>query len=120
MRGLTITWTEEGQPTVEMFDGELTALQAAVGGHVEVCPSSDDVTLWINDEGKWLDPRPNRLAMDVWLRYDVHGCMRYGDWIAGPCVVTGGVDSYGETLDISELAAAWVIRVARDAGAVLR
>lgn len=120
MKGLTITWDDGGEPLVEEFAGGLAELQKAVGGFIEAIPTGEDVTMWINEEGKYTDTRVNRLAMDVWIRWDIHRCMIDGhDWIAGPCVVTGGVDEHGETLDISDGARRWVLRVARDAGAAL-
>ena len=83
------------------FQGGLPELQAAVGGLVEPIPTDEAVTMWVHDEGKFVPLPVNRLAMDVWLRWDVHGCMLLGgDWIAGNCVVTGGVDAYGNSLDI--------------------
>lgn len=124
MRGLLISIETPESPglpgvyVVSHFDGELVELQAAVGGLVDVAPSSDHVSLWINDEGKHLALPINRLAMDVWLRWDDHGCMLLGrDWLAGNVVVTGGVDRRGNTRDIPMEAARWVLSVARDAGA---
>lgn len=124
MKGLTIkvvtpeTLGVSGVYAVTEFDGGLRELQAAVGGLVEAIPTDESVTIWCNDEGKLDGLPPNRLAMDVWIRWDVHGCMAVGfDWIAGDVVVTGGVDGRGETLDLGDDARRWVARVARDAGA---
>jgi hypothetical protein len=119
MKGLTITVDEAGRYTVAPFDGGLAELQAAVGGLIDCAPSDPSVTLWVNDDGLGRLPW-NRLAMDVWLRWDIYGCMAAGDGLAGTCVVTGGADPDGETLDIPAAAAAWVLRVAYDAGAVVR
>jgi hypothetical protein len=117
MRGLSIIVTEDGYE-VHDFDGELAELQAVVDGSVEPIPTDERVTIWVNDEGKYLTPRVNRLAMDVWLPWDVFHCMLVGrDWIAGNAVVTGGVDADGNTMDIPADAHRWVERVARDAGA---
>lgn len=103
---------------VTEFDGGLAELQAAVGGFIEPVPSDPLVTIWVNEEGKFHNPIVNRLAMDVWIPWDIHHCMvQGGDWIAGNVVVTGGVDGRGETLDIDEHVRGWVLRVARDAGA---
>jgi len=116
MRGLSIIATDDGYELRE-FDGGLAELQAVVGGNIEPIPSAEFVTIFINDEGKYLDLPINRLAMDVWLRWDVHHCMLVGrDWIAGNAVITGGVDPHGNTKDLPPFARRWVERVARDAG----
>lgn len=124
MRGLVIeivtpeTEGVSGVYAVREFTGELVELQAAVGGWVEAVPSDGRVTLWVNEEGK-LDGLPvNRLAMDVWLRWDVYGCVTIGgDWLAGNVVVTGGVGRGGRTLDLPAAARGWVLRVSHDSGA---
>jgi len=116
--GLTIAVEDDGTYTVSEFTGALAELQAAVGGNVEPAPSDELVTIWVNEDGKFTGLPINRLAMDVWLRWDAFGCMLLGnDWLAGNVVVTGGVDGRGETLDLPDEARRWVLRVARDAGA---
>lgn len=125
MKGLTLTVTEADCSRCEEtalhyhvteFDGELRELQAAVGGYIEAIPSTDDVTMWINEEGKLHGLPVNRLAMDVWIRFDVFRCMIGGDWIAGSCVVTGGPTPAGNTRDLAERWRRWVLHVAHDAG----
>jgi hypothetical protein len=105
---------------VEPFNGALPELQAIIGGYIEAAPSHESVTIWCNEDGKALRLPVNRLAMDVWIRWDVYGCMTVGrDWLAGNVVVTGGTGRHGETLDIPRAAAEWVLTVAEDAGAVI-
>lgn len=117
MKGLTITVADDGSGySLSEFDGDLRELQAAVGGYVEAIPTADAVTMWVNEEGKINVLPVNRLAMDVWIRFDAYGCMRAGDWIAGSCVVTGGTGKRGETLDLPAQWRRWVLYVARDAG----
>lgn len=124
MRGLALIVeapTEErpvSRYRVEEFDGDGDALRAVLGGLLEAAPADESVTVWVNEEGK-LDGLPvNRLAMDVWVRWDVHRCILHGrDWLAGNVVVTGGTSPSGRTLDLPEDARRWILRVARDAGA---
>jgi hypothetical protein len=126
VNGLTLTVAvadcsrcEEAVPHyhVAEFDGDLRELQAAVGGYIEPIPTADDVTMWVNEEGKLQRLPVNRLAMDVWIRWDVYGCMTAGaDWIAGNCVITGGTTPSGNTRSLSEAARRWVLRVVHDAG----
>lgn len=119
MKGLAIIVVEgDDGPAyrVDEFDGDGDALREVVGGWIEGIPTDPLVTMWVNEEGKFQSLPVNRLAMDVWLRWDIHGCMVVGgDWIAGNCVVTGGVDAYGETLDLPDAARRWVLRVAKEA-----
>lgn len=121
MKGLAIIVDPAGPYRVEEFDGDGDALRAVLGGWLEAAPSDESVTVWVNEDGKNLGLPINRLAMDVWLRWDVHRCMLVGrDWLAGNVVVTGGVDNRtGETKDIGADARRWVLRVAADAGAVV-
>jgi len=120
VKGLALIVDPAGPYRVEEFDGDGDALRAVVGGWLEAAPSDESVTVWVNEEGKALGLPINRLAMDVWLRWDLHRCMLLGrDWLAGNVVVTGGVDRNGETLDLPDAARRWVMTVARDAGAVL-
>ena len=120
MKGLALIVDVAGPYRVEEFDGDGDALREIVGGWLEPAPSHESVTVWVNENGKELGLPINRLAMDVWLRWDVYRCMTLGrDWLAGNVVVTGGVDRNGETLDLSDDARRWVLRVARDAGAVI-
>lgn len=125
MKGLAIIVeaSEDGPPygyRVENFDGDGDAVRAVLGGWMEPAPSHESVTLWVNEDGKGLRLAVNRLAMDVWIRWDVHRCMLVdGDFLAGNVVVTGGAGPHGETLDLPPAARAWILRVARDAGAAV-
>ena len=109
--------TADGPPwatyRVEEFDGDGDALRRAVlGGWLEPAPSHESVTVWCNEEGKALGLPVNRLAMDVWIRWDVYHCLTVGrDWLAGNVVVTGGAGPDGETLDLPEAARRWILRV---------
>ena len=115
MKGVAMIVTEDG-PEVHEFEGGLAELQQVVGGDVEPIPTSPNVTIWVNDEGKYMTPLVNRLAMDVWLRYDEFHCMLVGrDWIAGNAVITGGVDDEGTSMDLADEDRRWVERVAREA-----
>jgi hypothetical protein len=118
-KGLLITPTDDGY-VVKEFDGGLPEMQAAVGGYVEVIPTDESVTIWVAEDGKFTGLPANRLAMDCWIRWDIHYCMlRGGDWIAGPALFTGGVGAQGESLDLPPGHRHWVLRVARDAGAAI-
>lgn len=77
---------------------ELTSLQGAVGGYVQVIELSEDFTLWVNEEGKLLGLPENGIATAIWWT-------RFGtntDIICGDVVFTGGLDEDGETKTISE------------------
>jgi hypothetical protein len=82
---------------VELADDSdrLRQLQGMVGGLIEAIPSSDDVTIWVNEEGKLLRLPRNQLAELVWHFCDPWGCLAAGDWIAGNAIVLGGSDDEG-------------------------
>ena len=81
----------------------LELLQKQVGGWVQVVAlpnesdDTDSVALWMNEEGKYSGLAINTLATELWVR-------SYGktDVIVGNVVITGGTDSDGETLFLSD------------------
>jgi hypothetical protein len=94
-------------------DGTVTALPDAayetirdgVGGWIEAAPTDGTITVWVNENGK-LDRLPfNPLGHALWAHVDTFGCIADGDWMAGPCVVTGPLDDAGEPTNVP----AWVI-----------
>lgn len=116
--GLALLVLDDGSYRVESFAGTADDLRGVLGGWLEAAPADEHVTIWVNEEGKLLGLPVNRLAMDVWIRWDVHHCMLVGrDWLAGNVVVTGGAGRRGETLPLPDDARRWVLLVARDAGA---
>ena len=86
-----------GIPRVVEQDG-LKDLQSLVEGHIDAVdfPLRQDLTAYINDEGKFLYQRN-----DVATRLLELGLAR-GDWIAGPCVICGFSPAEGRTLEIPE------------------
>jgi hypothetical protein len=66
----------------------LAALQAAVGGYVELVRLDEKVLLgWINEEGKLKGLPDNPLATALCY---MHDALDVGDYIAGPMVITVG------------------------------
>ena len=67
----------------------LDAMQAVVGGNIEVVPVElNGVSCYVNEEGKF-DPdcTPNPLALEIF--HTMGGRLFPGDFIAGPMLVTG-------------------------------
>jgi hypothetical protein len=61
-----------------------------------IVPDLQFATIWMDEEGKF-DPKPlNPLA--TWLCREMYQSISRDDWIAGPALITGGVDEEGETL----------------------
>ena len=94
-------------------DGTVTALpdtryhtiSDGVGGWIEAAPTDGTITIWVNEEGK-LAPLPfNPLGHALWAYVDSYQCITVGDWMAGPCVVTGPTDDNGDTTDLPN----WVL-----------
>lgn len=84
----------------------LAALQGHVGGYVECIDVSHPVTgavatLWFNDSGKINGLARNPYAMVVAIAGGWTG-PEYGDWIAGPVVVTGLDREEGETIALPD------------------
>lgn len=115
MNGLSLLVHDDGTYSLAPFDGDGDALREVVGGWIEPIPTDSRVTMWCNEDGKGMGLPVNRLAMDVWIYYDDYGCLADGDFLVGNVVITGGVDSHGDTLDLSEADRAWVLEVAAEA-----
>jgi hypothetical protein len=88
--------------TTETIDlsasSELSALQGAVGGWVQVIEINNNLAMWLNEEGKLESLPHNRVAQWYWD-------MAFGadtDYIVGNVVFTGGLDREGETLGLTE------------------
>lgn len=79
-------------------DARLHQLQTAVDGHIEFLDLTENITMILNDEGKFEDPiRVNPLATALTVAYEVG--LLPGDFIAGD-VVLGGMDPEGELTDV--------------------
>jgi hypothetical protein len=78
----------------------LKQLQDAVGGWVQSVPLANDLSIWLNEEGKFSDMKMNTVATMLWTRF-------YGmtDFVVGDVLFAGGPDAEGETNDIS---ASWI------------
>lgn len=91
-------------PEIKSFDSgdTLSALQEAVGGHIEAIPVPQKLidhfgrmTAWINDEGKFTKP------INVEATKMFSEVLFWGDFVCGTVVVTGD-DGQGETTEVPE------------------
>ncbi len=81
----------------------LRDLQRAVDGWVQAIDFRDDLTIWVNEEGKLNNLPINAEATKIWAHF-------FGntDFIVGNAVFTGGTDENGETMGISADAEAFI------------
>lgn len=98
MKNAIIIKTTGETEIVDFSTDSLAVLQNAVGGWVQAIDLNDNLTLWVNEEGK-LDGLPhNPLAQNFFdLRFGTGA-----DIIVGNAVLTGGVDSNGDTLGLDD------------------
>lgn len=98
---LAIEVTTEGElkevQLNENGEGQLDILQTAVGGLVQAVDLSENLTLWCNEEGKFMNFDVNRIATKMWE--EVFG---QTDVIMGNVIFTGGTGEEGETLGLDE------------------
>ena len=87
------------------FMDSLRILQRAVGGWVQAVDFRDDLTIWVNEEGKLNNLPINVEATKIWAHF-------YGntDFIVGNAVFTGGTDENGETMAISDDTEAFILQ----------
>lgn len=88
----------QGTVTKKDLDG-YDPLSLEVGGYLECVPSSDDVTIWCNEEGRIKNLDLNSVATELWELFDQYGCLSAGAMLVGPIVIQGPVDNYGECTD---------------------
>lgn len=93
---LTTNNTVEVEQNTEEFVSYAT-LSRAVGGLIEAVALSDNLTLWVNEEGKNDGLTPNVYATRLFI--SVFGAV---DVIVGNAILTGGVDDEGETLGLTD------------------
>lgn len=86
------------------IDGKLDAFQQLVGGYIEALSLTDEVSAYINEEGK-LDGLPRNEAADRLVKHALRTVGRGlipGDYIAGPLVLTGQPDDDGDDQGVPE------------------
>lgn len=96
MKSAIIIKTTGETEIVDIANDELATLQKAVGGYIEAVTLNDNLTMWLNEEGKMEGLPHNPLAQHF---FD----LRFGtgvDYIVGNAVFTGGADENGETLGL--------------------
>ncbi len=95
MKALVLTATGE----VKELDGiTLQDLQSAVGGWVQAIDLADDLTMWLNEEGKLTGLPHNTTAQKLWDKTFWVG----SDFVVGDVVLTGGTDEEGATLPLGD------------------
>lgn len=96
MKSAIIIKTTGETEIVDIANDELATLQKAVGGYIEAVALNDNLTMWLNEEGKVEGLPHNPLAQHF---FD----LRFGtgvDYIVGNAVFTGGADENGETMGL--------------------
>ena len=105
----------DGTVTV-LADATYETISDSVGGWIEAAPTDGRIVIWVNEEGKVNRLAFNPLGHRLWAAVDSYGCIADGDWLAGPCVITGPGNADGETTPVP----AWVLptleRLATTAG----
>ena len=78
-------------------EGSLKVLQSAVDGWVQPVDLSEEMTMWVNEEGKLIGLIRNDMATKMFR--EVFGAV---DVIMGDVIFTGGTDEEGETLGLTD------------------
>lgn len=85
--------------TIETLDKiGLQELQTAVGGWVQAIDLANDLTMWLNEEGKLVGLPHNTTAQKLWDKTFWVG----SDFVVGDVVLTGGTDEEGKTLPLGD------------------
>jgi hypothetical protein len=91
--------TTTGEVTeLDLASDSLNKLQTAVGGWVQAIDLASDLSMWCNEEGKLTGLPHNPYAQYMWDK--VFGA--HTDYLVGDIVLTGGTDSEGETIGLTQ------------------
>lgn len=88
--------------------GSLTQLQQAVDGLVDLVALHEHVTMWVNDEGIARGMPMNIVATSIARGFGLTNQSYFG-----PAVFTGGGDTDGETLGLTERRVEALMNLAR-------
>ena len=96
---ITLTAEDNKAQEINLKEGasQLAVLQDAVGGYIEAVDLADNLTMWVNEEGKLNGLPINPMATMLWEKH-----FGFTDVIVGDVIFTGGTGSEGETLGLSE------------------
>lgn len=78
-------------------EGSYEVIRSAVDGWIEAVDLSDEMTMWVNEEGKLIGLIRNDMATKMFR--EVFGNV---DVIMGDVIFTGGSDDEGETLGLTD------------------
>lgn len=95
---LTILYIEPGKPPVQMqIENNYSEFKRLLNdGYLEaVTIHRIHMVLWVDEDGKRKELMPNTAATLLFGEY-----LKPGDYIVGPCVVTGPADRDGEPTSI--------------------
>jgi hypothetical protein len=97
-------------------DASYETIHLGVGGWIEAVPTDGRIVIWVNEEGKLTHLPFNPLGHALWAHVDRYGCIAAGDWLAGPCVVTGPADDTANTTSVPD----WVLPAVAALAATVR
>lgn len=106
---LAMTITETGVITLDDVTPNLAWLQAQVEGLIEPVTLRTDVTMYVNEEGKFNACGRNTSATILAQHF---GAIWRDDWVSGPVAVVGFDPAEGEHIDLEREFAAQACRVA--------
>lgn len=91
--------TTDGKAIEKPIDNDTAyeVIRDGVGGMIEMVVFNDQVTMWVNEEGKLIGLPHNKPAQAAFN--EVFGSGR--DFIVGDVVFTGGADEEGNTLGLT-------------------
>ncbi len=91
---------------LEIAEGDLAALQTAVGGDIEAVHLNGGMQLYIDEEGKFKDLEPNLVAR---LLVGTSGTrLLPGDQIVGPILIYAGIDDDGNEISVNPETVSWL------------
>jgi hypothetical protein len=96
-----------------LADASYQSLYDGVGGQIEAVPGDGTYTIWVRETGKADELPPNPLGDGLWFLIDVYDCLAAGDWIAGPCVITGPFNTDGDVEPVDDTLALTICLMSR-------
>jgi hypothetical protein len=88
--------TDNTVEITEVESIEYETLSTAVNGMIELVSISEDIDMWLNEEGKLIGLEPNVIATMLFYK-----AFSKFDLVMGNVIITGGSDDEGKTIGLS-------------------
>lgn len=104
--------TTQGEINIlDIEENSLQTLQKGVGGYIQPVDYGNELTMWVNEEGKLNGSDLNPYGTEWWTAIFPN----HFDLIFGDVVFTGGTDEEGDTIGLTDKQVEFLINFVKEA-----